>query len=235
MIWSELCRKALQISNLAPRGQDVDPSLNDDALFALRSVLSEWSRDEILIPAFESVSVDLSGGQNVYTMGPGGDFTRRPQSLTQAILSNSTLGLTRKPILIETWDFFEGLTFPSAPGIPGHCFFNPTYPLAQMAFYPTPNSDWNCKLIGTFAWDIPDPAATISLPPGYQEAILDATAVKTCENLNRQCAPWLYNRARDGRSSIKQSLPVKDLVRDNHMARTRVSRSIRNWDTDAGQ
>jgi hypothetical protein len=233
MIWRELCRQALQISNLAPRGQDADPQLNADALIALSSVLSEWSRDGILPPAFDTINANMIGGQAIYTMGPSGDFDRRPLDLTQAILSGSTLGTTRFPILIEPWDNYQALTFPSGVGIPGWCFLNLTFPLAQLAVYPTPNSNWNLKLIGTFAWDVIDPNATVSLPPGYDTAILDATAVKVCENYTRVVPAWLYNRARDGRSSIVQLIPPKDQVKDNAMAWGNGRRNIRNWETDS--
>lgn len=235
MIWRELCRQALQISNLAPRGQDADPQLNADALIALASVLSEWSRDGILPPAFDSIDADLISGQAIYTMGAAGDFTRRPLEITQAVLSGSTLASVRYPIEIRPWDEYQALTFPSAPGIPGKAYFNPTFPQGQIAVYPTPNSTWNLKLIGAFAWDAIVPGDTVSLPPGYDTAITDATAVKVCENYDRSPSLALYNRARDGRSSIIQALPVKDQVKDNGFAWNRGQANVRNWQTDSNR
>lgn len=233
MIWRELCRQALQISNLAPRGQDADPQLNADALIALQSVLSECSRDGILEPLFDSVSTALIGGQNLYTMGATGNFPRRPMEVTQAILSGATLGLVRYPIQVTPWDQFQALTFPSALGIPSDFFYNPSFPLAQGAVYPTPNSNWTLTLIGTFAWDTINPDDTVSVPPGYETYITDATAVKTAENYDRIVPAWLYNRARDGRSGILQALPVKDQVKDNNFAWQRGNRNVRNWQTDS--
>jgi hypothetical protein len=232
MIWRELCRQALQISNLAPRGQDADPQLNADVLIALNSVLSEWSRDGILPPAFDSVNANLAGGQAIYTMGTTGDFTRRPIEITQAILSGSTLTTVRYPIEVRPWDEYQALTMPSAQGIPGYCYFNPTFPQAQLAVYPTPNSNWNLKIIGIFAWDVVDPNATVSLPPGYEPAITDSTAVQVAENYNRAVPAWLYNRARDGKSNIIQAIPPKDQVKDNALA-WNYNRGVRNWQTDS--
>lgn len=233
MTYTQFCILATQISNLAPRGQDADPQLIADTFTALQLLLSKWSMDGLLEPAFDSVNANFVGGQNTYTMGAAGNFTKRPLNITQAILSGSTLNDVRYPIQVSPWDEFEALTFPSAQGLPSDCYFNPTYPLATLAVYPTPNQPWNILLIGTFAWSSVLPSDTVSLPPGYDDALCDALAVKIAENYNRQVPAWLYNRERDGMSGIRQNIPPKDRAKDNLFA-TRYGRDqIRNWQTDA--
>lgn len=233
MIWSELWRQALQISNLAPRGQTADPQLNQDAQDACHMLLSEWSRDGILEPAFKSVEATLTGSQQLYTMGATGDFTSRPLEIFQVVLFGSTLANTRYPIQVRDWAEFQALTFPSAYGLPQFAFYNPSYPLGTLALYPFPNSSWGCHIEGLFAWDEVTPSETVSLPPGYDAAILDALANKLRQNYNLAPLPWLMARARDGKSSIIQALPVKDTSRDNWMALRQWNQNVRNWATDS--
>ena len=230
MTWLELCRQAVIINNLAPRGQNADAQLLEDTQTALGFLLSEWSRDGILEPAIDSTSFVCVGNQNIYTAGPAGDIPKRPLELFQAILSGANLGQTKYPIEIAGWDEFEALTFPSAQGNPSYVYYNPTYPLGTIAIYPTPNSDWTITLTGKFAWDAVDINAEVSLPPGYDSAILDALAVKVCENYNRVVPIALYNRARDGMSGIRSALPISDKAKDNMWARS--ARPVRNWQTD---
>lgn len=233
MTWGELVRKALLTANIAPLLQEVAPELNQAAREALLFVLSEWSRDGVLPPNLDAVEGTLIPGTNVYTAGTGGTlFARRPVQATQAILFDATLGLVRRPIPVFGWDDFEDLTFPSAPGMPNALYFNESYPLAQVGTYPTPNSNWKVRLTGQFAWDTPDFDAQISLPPGYDSAICDATAVRTCEDLNREVAPRLANRAQRGRAAIETQIPPMERVKNNRRALALQRGKPRNWLTE---
>jgi hypothetical protein len=233
MIWSELCRQALQISNLAPRGQTADPELNQDALDALHMILSEWSRDGLLEPAFKNTIATLTGSQQFYSMGTGGDFDARPLDILQVILSGSTLNNTNYPIQVRDWAEFKSLTFPGAYGLPQYAFYNPVYPLGVMALYPFPNANWTCEVQGLFAWGEVLPTDTVSLPPGYDSVFLDTLANKLRQNYNLSPLQWLSARASSGMAAIRIALPVKDKSRDNWMATRIWNQNVRNWATDS--
>lgn len=229
--WCDLIRQALLISNLAPRGQSADPQLNEDALSALRFMLSDWSRDGILEPAYTQTIHTLTGGIQQYTAGPGGVFDKRPLFIQQCILSGASLGQVFYPIRVSPWDEFLALTFPSAQGLPSDMYYNPTYPLGTVAFYPTPNEDWTVQIVGLFAWDTVDGNDTVSLPPGYDSAIVDNLAVRIAQNYNYPVPAYLANRAQRAMNGILMALPDKDKSRDNMILQQ--WRPVRNWQTDS--
>lgn len=231
MIWRQLIQDAMMNSNLVPVGNANDPAIAERFLSALQYLLSDWSRDGFLEPAFQEMTSTLIGGQNVYSAGPSGDFPNRPVELFQCILSGASLGQVRYPFLVQPWDEFQAITFPSAQGIPTAAFYNPTYPLGTIAFYPTPNETWDCKFLGQFAWDSIDPNAQVSLPPGYDSAISDNLAVWGAINYNRPISPDLRNRARAGKAALRVAMPTKDKARDNQWAWR--WRPVRNWQTDS--
>lgn len=232
MTWKELVESAIRTSNLAPRGQDIDPQLYEDALVSLSFVLSELSRDEILPPNTDAVEHALTSGVDSYTMGPTGDFSSRPIELFQAILYGATLGAVRLPLAIRPYAEFEALTFPTAPGLPSRVFFNPTYPLATLTVYPTPNNTWTLRMVGKFAWPAVNPDAQISLPPGYDAMIHDAEAVRVCEDNNRQVDPVLRQRARNSKSAVILAMPTNDRTRNNQKTNLWRETGVYNWNAD---
>lgn len=231
MTWAQLIRQALLVSGLAPRGQDVDPEMNADALSALRFMLSEYSNRGIIEPAYTQTVHTFVGGQQEYTCGPGGEFPKRPLSIQQCVLSGGNLGQVKYPIRVSPWDEYLALTFPSSQGLPSDMYFNPTYPLGTIAFYPTPNVSWTATITGMFAWADVDPTEEISLPPGYDSMICDNLAVRVADNYQTAVSPVLRNRAKNGVEAILIALPAKDKSRDNMILQQ--WRPVRNWQTDS--
>lgn len=233
MTWSELTRLALQYGNLVPRGQDAAPEYNQDARTALTLLLSEWSRDGVLPPNLTSISAILTGGNNTYTAGVGGDFPFRPVIVTQSVISNGSLANVRIALPVRPWDEFNSLSYPSNTGLPQVVFINATYPLMTVNIYPTPDTNYTLDLFGQFAWDNITWEDQTSLPPGFEPAIIDALAIKICENYNREVPQFLRNRARDGKSGIVLIAPAINKARNNKIATYYRTSKVRNWLSDS--
>lgn len=232
MTWNEIVREILLVSNLAPMGQDADPDLNERTQRVLVRMLSAWSRDGFLSPFTSDLETTLISGQNLYTAGPGGDFTARPVQIFQAILSGSTLGLVRLPVEIMGWDDFQALSFPSAPGLPKQISINLKFPQLQIGVYPTPNSNWTLRLVAQLPWEEIDFDEEAVLPPGYESAIISNGGVWACKALNRDVSMDLKNQARDEKSGIVLNSPQNDKSQGNMFAQRYRSTRVRNWLAD---
>jgi hypothetical protein len=232
MTWTELIRLSLQIGNLVPRGQEAAPEYNLDGQIALPLLLSEWSRDGIIPPNYDSTEATLTAGQFLYTAGSGGNFTKRPQSITQAVIFDGSLVNVRIPIEVRPWAEFEALTYRIAPGIPKAVYLNMKYPLAEVGMNPAPSTNYKLRLVGIFPWDAIVFSSQVSLAPGMEPAIADNLALKMCENYNRNVPDWLRNRARDGRSGIVCQMPPIDAARGNELTYRQRSRTW-NWLADS--
>ncbi len=216
MLWSALIRNALVRSVLAPRqGLEVDAQLAQDTLSLLHELLSSWSRDGILPPAFDSTTGELVSGTYTYEMGEGKTFPRRPMSLQQAILFDGNLGQIRLPVTMINYDVFEAQTFPTGRGFPQQVYYNPKIPFGEISFYPNPVTNYKVKLIGTFPWAEVRPQDEVILPPGYLGPITDALAVMAADNAPVDLNPAIRRRAKFGRDAIVANLPIKDRVMDN--------------------
>ncbi len=216
MLWSQVIRRALVQSVLAPRqGLEVSAQLSQDALITLRLLLSDWSRDGILPPAFESTTGTLTAGTYTYEMGTGKTFPHRPISLTQAILFDGNLGQIRLPVSVLAYDGFEAQTFPTGQGFPQAVYYNPTFPFGTISFYPNPVTNYKVKLIGEFAWGEIRQEDEVILPPGYEGPITDCLSVRLADDAPVDLNPKIRTRAKYGRDAIVANLPIKDRVMDN--------------------
>ncbi len=216
MLWSQLIRRALVQSVLAPRqGLEVTSQLSQDALATLRVLLSDWSRDGILPPAFESTTGTLTSGTFTYEMGEGKSFPNRPISLTQAILFDGNLGQIRLPVSMLAYDGFEAQTFPTGQGFPQAVYYNPTYPYGTISFYPNPVTNYKVKLIGEFPWASIRQEDEVILPPGYEGPITDNLSVRLADDAPVDLNPMIRTRASYGKASLIANAQIKDRVMDN--------------------
>ncbi len=216
MRYSDLIRSALVRSVLAPRqGTAVSPQLAQNTLELLHELLSNWSRDGILPPAFESTTGELTSGTYTYQMGEGKTFPHRPLTLQQAILFDGNLGQIRLPVTMINYDVFEAQTFPTGRGFPQQVYYNPKFPFGEISFYPNPVTNYKVKLVGTFPWAEVKPEDEVILPPGYVGPLTDCLAVMAADDAPVDLNPAVRRRASYGKQAIIANLPIKDRVMDN--------------------
>lgn len=126
----------------------------------------------------------LVAGQQIYTMGPGGNFnTVRPQVIKSAsIILGNNPAIRLSPVLVTTdSDEWDRLTIQElSGGIPRLLYNDRAFPLSSLYVYP---QDSGANSIEIYSWNSLTDAFTavtdvVALPPGYEDAIVNNFALR---------------------------------------------------------
>lgn len=181
----DICTRALRLTGVIGNGETADANDLHDTQSAFLSMLDGWKVDNLTIPAVLMFDVPLVAGQQVYTIGPGGDVdTDRPEWLFDAsiIYQDGDGGMPQElPLSIRTvaqWQLIVTKAVQSTIPRFLYCDFN--FPLANAYLWPVPQtglSSLRCYL----PTPLVDPAnltAQTNFPRGYARALAYNLAVE---------------------------------------------------------
>lgn len=176
---ADMIRTAMKLNRIIGQGETPSNEEMVDGLDILNMMLESWSVDRLYVFAEYLESITLQAAKNAYTWGTGGDITStRPVRLTSAFTVD-TGGASHPAHILQTAAEYDQIQIKGAPGPwPTHVFLDPSYPLATLRMWPTPSTSYTLYLrsyqqLQSFA----NATDTISLPPGYKQAIIYNLAV----------------------------------------------------------
>jgi hypothetical protein len=178
-----------------------------DGVAELNRMLGRWNAE--LGPIFGQIAESLtwSSGQVSRTIGTGGNFnTDRPQKLILAQYRDSSNLDTDLPIL--TFDEYQRIEDKAATGaIPETIGYNPTFASAMgtLYVYPIPTADFTLRLTSIkLLSSITDATATISLPPGYEDAWMWNLIPRLCTEYGIPIQPYWAQQAYESKRALEQ-------------------------------
>lgn len=190
----------------------LDPSesiVASQATYALRELnrlLSSWANEDLMIPTKDRLTFNLVGGQQSYTIGVGGGFnTTYPVRPGQIDYVSVLVNGVELPVEVLNDEQWRDITVKSVSStFPLQMWANGNYPLNTLYFWPIPNtanplvmSVWG--QITAFA----DINATVTLPQGYEDAIIPALALRLGPAYGLQPSPVLASMAQGAKARIK--------------------------------
>jgi hypothetical protein len=108
-------------------------------LSALQSMLRLWAANRILVFVTTQEAIPLVGGQATYTWGTGGNIaTVRPNRVLSAFVRDTSNA--DFPVDIISEGQYKGIMNKVSNGRPNKLMFLPSYPLACLYLYPTPDA-----------------------------------------------------------------------------------------------
>jgi hypothetical protein len=171
--YQNLVDGALRICGRLASGASPTSQENTDYLQVLNEMLAGWSAR--LGPVFSETieSLTWTGGQASRTIGTSGNFnTARPQQVLAAYYRDSSsidnpIGLISHREYQGIWDKTEARDNPS------YLAYLPTNSSNQgtLFVWPVPASDWTFRLVSLKPLGVVALSDTVTLPPGYEEAI----------------------------------------------------------------
>lgn len=173
----QLVTASLRKLGAVAAGETPDADEQSDALASLNQIIASWSLKGLALYRRENAVYTLVPSQQAYTIGSGANFDgARPVTLHGAFV---TRGGIDYPLYIMTQDEWNGVLQKSTQSqLPEAIYYEPTFPLGTLRFWPVPLE----ALPVTLAIDMQISAIaaigdTISLPPGYERALIYALAV----------------------------------------------------------
>jgi hypothetical protein len=194
----------------------------NDGLEVLNDLLDSLAVQRAYVFSSIETIVDFSPLDYQYTIGPGGVFSVDTSGNPIARPNRITAGFTRLSSQAGGIDFplevtmdqkrYNDLTLKNVPGPwPIALYYNPTFPLGTLYFYPNPASAaelhlWIDQIVQSFA----TLNTAVSLPPGYSRALKWLLAKEICSEYGYPITEAIKEQTEDAVNAIKtlNRLPV---------------------------
>lgn len=192
-----------------------DPSESataDQAASALRELnrmIQAWNTEDLMIYTVDRQVFTLTVNKQFYTIGIGGDFVTtypvRPGQIDLASVLVSS-GTVEIPIEILNDEQWRDTTVKQVnSGYPLAMWSNGNYPLNTLAFWPVPQQ---VNSVVLYIWgqtsSFSDINASVTMPQGYEDALVSNLAIRLSPAYGVQPNPVLLQMAAQAKSRIKR-------------------------------
>lgn len=199
----ELVTIAMKEAGVLTAGETPTAEEVVDGLASLNRMLASWSNDSLLIYARTFENFPLSSGVGEYTIGPSATFnTVRPMHIIDAFVRQDTLDYWLQIIPDEQYD---AIAYKDIDSIPQVLNFTAQFPQATLRIYPKPQASYTLylrseKQLSSFGLN-----DEVSLPPGWEDALVYNLAVRLKPSYGLPADPAL----------VELALSSKALLMDN--------------------
>lgn len=154
-------------------------------LEALQYLLDSWSNDSQTIYNIKQDTLTLTTGQQLYTIGVGGDFnTARPIKILSAKIRNSGVDYDLPIMAYNDW---AEVVNKSDTGLPQYMYCDYSAPLANIYLFPKPTASNTILLFSEKPLNSPTTLTDeIILPPGFLRALKFNLAVEIAAEYGAQ-------------------------------------------------
>ncbi len=190
-------------------GQAQDSADFDDALTRLNQMLDEWNTERLNIYQITAASYTLVVDQSDYTIGASAtspDFTAtRPIEIENAnILNTGVTPNQRTPVAILTKDDWAERYTVESYEYPYGLYYEPAFPKATIHLFQSPTVAHKLELFTRQQFAaFSSLSATVTLPPGYESALLYNLAVRLAPSYERPVHSMTGQMAAVTRAKIK--------------------------------
>lgn len=208
----DLIAGSLRLIGALDPSEAVDGQAAQDALQVLNELIESLNLEHLLNPTgVNRVDVTLVGGQQIYTIGTGGNFnTARPVAIDKAFVVISGV---EYPVDVVNHDEWAAIPTKDLLGIPEKLYYEPEYPLGKVYLYPKPESGYSMAIWG---WDrlaaFGSVNDAISLPPGYARMLRYNLAVELGIEWGKALKPEVAQIAIDSKAAIKRVNDVTPIL-----------------------
>jgi hypothetical protein len=183
-------------------GTSLNTDEANDALSVLNGMLSTYSVEGGQVWIETKETFPIVSGQQVYTIGSGGDFdTNRPLRITAAFTSSGGTDYNMTPIDEK---IYSQISQKDVGSIPEVYYYDGGYPLANFYMYPVATgvstlTIYSRKYITEFA----DLDATFSMPPEYRMMLEYNLAVWIAPEYEKEASRTVVNKARETKEAVQ--------------------------------
>lgn len=204
---NDLIKGSLRLLGAIAQGETPSSNASADALSALNDMLESWSNDGFLIYHRVIESLTLTASTASYTIGSSGAFnTTRPVRIANALVKQSGSN-DEIPIRIYNEDEWAQISDKTLTSIlPQGIYYDPNFALGLIYVWPVPSATaslilYSDKPLSNFSLI----ADTVSLPPGYKEAMRYNLAVRLAPEYGRPISQDIAMIASESKAAIMRT------------------------------
>lgn len=180
----DIITDAMQLISVVGANDTLEAADEQLGLRMLNRMMDMWSNFSLICYEILEQSATLIPGQGAYTIGPGGNFNMtRPLSILGDPGSAYTLDPNgnRYPLSViprDKWNLFGNVSPLIQGNFPNALFYDPQFPLGVINLVPVPNIAYTLYFDSMLQLvDFTSPQQLLSLPPGYEMAMVYNLAI----------------------------------------------------------
>lgn len=201
----DIITKALQKIGAVTKTESVSADEASDGLSSLNGLISSWANDSLLVHGRSWETFTLTAGDGEYTIGPTADFpTTRPVSLVASYVRDADTDYPLQVISDESYTLF--IQSKSDSGVPDVINLDNAYPTSKIRLYPVPDRTYTLFLLSEKPLTTLGLDDTISLPPGWERALIYNLAIEIAPEYGQQIDQVMYQIALEAKASIKRAV-----------------------------
>lgn len=207
MTGREAITAALRLIGVLASGETATAAEASDGLSALNRMISSWSTEGLMTYSVVREEFTLTVNDGIYTMGASGDFnTTRPTRIESASIEDQSASpTTESPLRLINSSEWAGIATKDLSSTPQYLYTDFTNPLVTLNLWPRP--DTADKLV-VYSVKVLTAVSTldtsITMPPGYDDAIVYNLAVRLAPEYGRQTPAEIAMLATESKASIKR-------------------------------
>lgn len=196
-------RGSLRLIGAIAYGETPSADEQSDGLSVLNEMLDSWATEGLTIYETVREEFTLTAGQSSRTLGDGGNFdTDRPVIIERAKVMVSGLERDIREINVDEW---ADITNKTQSGVPEVYFVAGSFPLQTLHFYPVPSASDTLVLYSKKPLSqLSNLSATLSLPPGYLQAIRFNLAVALAAEYGKSSPGEVVSIAAEAKANLKR-------------------------------
>jgi hypothetical protein len=194
--------KALQKIGALTKSESPSADEINDGLDSLNMLIASWANESLMIYARAWETFTLVGNQELYTMGPGGDFnTSRPLFINEAFYR---IGTTDYQLSVVSQDvYFGNIIQKELNGMPMYICNDNAFPAVNLRLWPVPAGAYELHLMTEKALTSLTIDTTINLPPGWERALVYNLAGEIAPEYGQQPDQSVFKIAADSKKALK--------------------------------
>lgn len=171
----DIIQLALKTANVLGVGQTASAEDTNDAFNVMNMMISQWQRRRFMVYQLITTSLQATG-QEVYTVGPGGDFDiPRPAKIESAFfrqLSGGPLPVDYPFTILRAREDYNRISIKNLNAFPQYLFYDGGNPLGNLYPWPIPNNQYEIFItVMQQLQQFETVADEIVLPPEYKAAL----------------------------------------------------------------
>lgn len=209
MTGRDLVTASLRLIGAAAPGESLDATEADDALNALNRMISSWSTESLIIYTRTRESVAMTPSTATYTMGASGTYSStRAQKIVHALVRDETVSPAAEyPVKILSLEEWAGITQKGATAeYPHSLYHDGGFTQDTVTVYPVPTVAHKLVLYSEKPLSsISTLDTSVSLPPGYEEALIYNLALRLAPEYGRAVPDPVVMVATESKGAIKKA------------------------------
>ena len=199
----DLIKRSLRLLGVYGSGESIPSDEASDAQIAMNAMLEDWRNEKLMAYAMRDESLTMVTGQASYGLGPTGDLvTTRPVKIDNAYIRDASTDYPVEIVSRDQWDGIPDKTNDS--DIVQHLLFEGTMPDATIQVWPVPTTANVLHLRTWLPLATVSLTDTITLPPGYENAITYSLALYLAPEYGIDAKPSVMQIASRSLAGIKR-------------------------------